>query len=174
MAGCNPYPPYEHTHLNILAAMDPSTGYLEVNMQMVFMAKSYHADSIAFRLNKDFRVVSLSAQELVRYEHSPEGDLVLYIQEDVPSGDRLHISLSYEGYSGFVLEEEENMHIDSVHSWLPFHEDLPPMTYRMEFRLPQGYKILNPDETKASVGLFTMEETMPVRSLTFSIRRITD
>ena len=173
LAGCHPYPPHKHTHLNVLAEMDPATGYMDVNLQMVFLAKSCHADSIMFRLNNDFTVVSLSAQELVRYEHSPEGELLLYIQEDVAAGDRLHISMSYGGYSGYIMEEgETSMVMEPMGTWLPFREDLPPMTYRLGIRLPEGYHVDDLDQTNASVQPFTIEETMPVRSLTFSIQRM--
>ncbi len=170
LAGCNPYRPYSNSHINILAELDPLTGRMEVNLQMVYLSKTDHTDSIVFMLNENFSILSLSAQELHRYEMYDAGKLVLYIQEAVPSGDRIHISMSYAGLSGCKLKAgESRLDVDAMKAWLPVREDIPPLTYRLRVTLPQGFRVENSDRTKEAVNMFTLEETQPAALIRFSI-----
>ena len=172
LAGCNPYQPYSDSHLNILAEFDPVSGQMDVNLQMVYLSKTDHADSIVFNLNRDFSILSLSAQELVRYELSEDGQLVLYIQEAVPSGDRLHISMSYTGNPGcFITPGTNRFDIDSMICWLPFRDDIQPLTYRMGIQLPQGFRVENCNRTKEATNLFIIENPVPGPSVRVSILR---
>ena len=139
---CNPYQTYYYTHYHMIAEMDPETGILNANLQMVFFAKKTYADSIVFRLNKGLEVISLSSQGLRYYELDGDGGLVLYIQDTVVPGAQQHISMSYFGNPGFTADPPGSGYLlDSSLYWYPWNEDVQIMTYDYLFEIPGGYQI---------------------------------
>ena len=142
LVSCNPYQPHESTHFNVHADIDPRSGLFDVNLQLVYLSPSDHYDSLVFRLDKAFTIHSLSAQELIRYEFS--GDLVLYIQDPVLAGDRLHVSMSYSGKTEFQFSPGmDHLDIASAREWLPFRDDMEALSYRLNITLPEGFLVEN-------------------------------
>lgn len=164
---CNPYEQYAFTHYHIQAELDPGTGHISANIQMVFVARREYHDSICFQLNPDLRIQSLAAQELefYRFNQGDSGRLVLYIEEAVRPYDKLHISLSYSGR----LSEQAVTSLDSTLLWYPVNQDSSPCTYLAKLALPGGWQVTHPEAQTGKHGKWQLQSEMPCSSIEIRI-----
>jgi len=163
LSSCNPYEPYPFTHYNIKAAIDPEEASISANVQMVFIPRQEHSDSICFYLNPGVEILSLTAQELKHYKffHADTGKLVLYIQETVRPFEQLHISLSYAG----KLANRSLVSMDSSIFWYPVNIDTPPSTFQAKFALPGKWQISNLTTGTGKHGKRLYQSTLPQSAL---------
>ena len=155
LLSCNPYEQHKSTHLYIQAEVDPGTGFLSSNVQMVFVAGKEYADSICFLLNPGFEIRSLAAQELEYYlfNETGSGMLVLYLEEQLNEGESLQIALSYSG----KLAQHPIQRLDSATCWLPVNEDTQPCTYMAKLALPGKWRVAGPDARTGQHGKWLIE-----------------
>ena len=172
LVSCNPYQSYYCTHYHMIAELDPETGSLTANLQMVFVASKTYSDSIVFRLNKGLEVGSLSSQGLKYYESEGDGRLVLHIQDSVVPGDQLHISMSYSGHPGFSSDHPESVYmLDSSLYWYPWNEDIQVMTYDCLIDIPDSYLIQSTLPVSQSKGVWLLQNRGPVSHVILHIRK---
>jgi hypothetical protein len=163
---CNPSKAYLCTHYHIIAGFDPGTGFLSASVQMVFVAKRHHADSLGFQLDSSLKVQTLAAQDLDRYVYlrSDTGRLVLYLEDPIAPGDQLHISLQYSGY----LSRSD---LDSSLLWIPANLDTKPFTMDAELALPDSWKVLRPEAVPVQGSKWLIRSADPVSSIGITVAR---
>jgi hypothetical protein len=176
---CNPYEPYFFTHYHIQAELDPGTGLISANVQMVFVARQDYSDSICFRLNPALNIHTLAAQNLEHYiyRQSDSGWLVIFLEDPIGPRDQLHISLSYSGQllgsTRKVREEDQKdfMQLDSTLYWYPANQDTWPFTFQAKFALPGSWQIIRPDASTGRHGKWLIHSGEPQKSMNILFTR---
>jgi hypothetical protein len=176
---CNPYEPYFFTHYHIQAELDPGSGRISANVQMVFVARNEYSDSICFRLNPGLNLQTLAAQDLEHYiyRQSDSGWLVIFLEDPIGPNDQLHISLSYSGQlseSTLKVREEDPrdfIQMDSNLLWYPASEDTRPFTYQVKFDLPGSWQMLQPNAEEVHRGKWLIRSGEPQKSMNFLFAR---
>lgn len=150
LPACDPYVQYGSSQYYLQVEADPSSCRIAVNLQLVFLARTQHSDSLCFTLNPALGIETLTAQDLDHYRYSATdtGRLVLYLDHPVYPGDQLHISLSYKG----ILPDPPLARLDSSLLWYPCNEESLPAGFLVKLSIPGDWRVAHPEATPGRHG----------------------